>query len=234
MKRIFCIMLSLILLFSLINVPAVATNEACVNYFINGETFAEITGLSVGENYIPDRLPEALPDGKNFIGWRDENGALVENNGITLENEVTNLYAVFNDKYLIDKTAFILKDKTVNQNIYAPYLYDNNYHGSIFYEINGGYGPKEDITEGEDAPYTRFVSGEHNGKSVSLLFDENGVALTGEWNKTYSITFKYRITDINAKIHLQTVFGVKKEFAEYTNAYKINEGKILRAGRTNQ
>ena len=100
MKRIFCIMLSLILLFSLINVPAVATNEACVNYFINGETFAEITGLSVGENYIPDRLPEALPDGKNFIGWRDENGALVENNGITLENEVTNLYAVFNDKYL--------------------------------------------------------------------------------------------------------------------------------------
>lgn len=233
MKKFVCLILSLVMVISLVNMNVSAENGADVVYYASGIPEHKVTGLVIGETYTPERIPDNIPDGKNFIGWRDDNGNFIGNDGFLLNNETNNLYAVFNDKYLMNKNAVILNSKCFEDNkIQFPYTYNDNYYHYIDYEVNGGYGPKEFIYYGEDAPYTRFTSGQYNGKGVAWLFDNNGVALKGEWNKTYEITVEYRIPSIETRIHLQPVFGFKKDFAQGVGADKLNEGRILRTGHT--
>ena len=233
MKRIICLILSIIMTFTAVNISAFAVNDAKVVYMFNGKTETAVNGLKQGDVYYPDRMPSAVPQDKIFIGWQDENGKLVDAQGVVLEKTSTVLCAAFADKAVINKQAYITEDKTKNGKIHLPYIYNDTYYPSVCYEFNGGFGPKEFVYEGEDAPYTRFVSGEYNGRGATLLFDENGVALTGEWNRTYEITIEYRITGIERSIQLQPIFGLKREKAQYLNSESI-KANILKLGHTDE
>lgn len=232
MKKIVCLVLSFIMIFSLSSVPSYAQTGAVVTYISDNITEKQIEGLTVGEVYYPELLPSKIPEDMSFVGWKDEQGNLIGKDGFTLDT-TNDLYAVYTDKYIIEKEASISSLNTKNKHIFLPYVYDNVYYPSVKYELNGGYGPKEEVFEGEDAPYTRFVSGQHNGRGATLFFDENGIALTGRWNATYEITFKYRIPSIASNIHIQTVFGIKKENAQSISSDGIKDN-ILTVGRTSE
>ncbi len=232
MKKLICVILSLVMIISCFGISASAENNAKVIYISEGKTVAEISGLNIGDTYLPDLMPENIPQDKTFVGWKDVTGNLIGADGIVLDTSGTALYAVFNDKYLVNKQAVILKDKAVEDKIYLPYIYNGEYYSTINYELNGGFGPKEFVLEGEEAPYTKFVSGEYNGRGVALFYDENGVALTGRWNTTYEITVEYRVKSIATHIQMQPIFGIKKENAQYINADGI-KANILKTGHTN-
>ena len=234
MKKIISVFVLLIMIFFIVNIPAMANNSTEVVYIVNGTIETKVSDLIIGDTFVPNRFPSYIPEGEMFVGWRTEEGKMADNNGIILQADNNNLYAVFESKYLINKNATILENRAFDKRIIYPYIYNNSYYGSIFYEINGGYGPKEFVYEGKDAPYTRFISGQYNGKGIAFLFDKSGTALKGEWNKTYEITIEYRIPSIETKIHLQPTFGFKTELAQGTNSDKMNKGKILLTGHTSE
>ena len=233
MKKIISLVLSLAIIFSLVSMPASATGNAVVKYIVDSRIEKEVDSLSSGSVYYPDYFAKNVPDESIFVGWQTISGKMVDGNGITLAAGNNILYAVFTNKLIIDKKISLSSAQTKDGMIYLPYSYNGTYYPTIKYELNGGFGPKEEIAEGEDAPYTRFVSGQYNGRGVTLFFDENSNALTGRWNTTYEITVKYRIKDIVSKIQMQPVFGLKKENAQNVNSDMIKDN-ILKIASTDE
>ncbi len=233
MKRIISLILAIVMVFTCVSISASADNAVKVVYISQGKTDFEVTGLNIGDTYVPNRMPSSVPADKNFVGWKDVTGKFIDEQGISLDANDIALYAVYSDKNFTDKNAVILRDKTNNDMIYLPYTFGGKYYSSIRYELNGGFGPKEYVLEGEDAPYTRFVSGQYNGRGATLFYDENGAALTGRWNTTYEITVQYRVKNIVSYIQMQPIFGVKKENAQNINSDGI-KGNILKIASTDE
>ncbi len=187
---------------------------ANVEYFnADGSSAGRVDGLDIGSQYKPDRMPtQSSEEGKFFAGWKTSDGEMVTSNGITLGGGDNNLYAVYASNISEEKTVSLYNENIANGKLYSPHVLNDVYNGHIPYQYNGGYGPKTEVKEGTDAPYTRFTSGQYNGKSATYLFDENAVPLQAKWNTTYTFTIKYRMP-VMAEAYpmtIQPVFGINK------------------------
>lgn len=224
--------------FQSIKIENMTDKKCSVEYYnADGSSAGLVENLEIGEIYNPDRMPtKTAENGKTFVGWKTADGKMVNSNGVTLAETGNKLYAVYTDVVTENKTVNLYNSNITNGKLYNAYLYDGVYNGYIPYEHNGGYGPKNEITQGTDAPYTRFTSGQYNGMSATYMFDENAVALQGKWNTTYTITLQYRMPamDEDNPIIIQPFFGINKAKVDSIDAVNFSDpSTVKRLARAN-
>ena len=127
MKKIISVFVLLIMIFLIVNIPAMANNSTEVVYIVNGTKETKVSDLIIGDTFVPNRFPSYIPEGEMFVGWRTEEGKMADNNGIILQADNNNLYVVFESKYLINKNATILENRAFDKRIFYPYIYNNSY-----------------------------------------------------------------------------------------------------------
>ncbi len=181
--------------FQIKSIKVIDTTIADVQYVVNGEVMATVSGLTAGATYTPDRMPTAeTPEGKYFAGWKCNGEYVVDT--VTLSYGANKLEAVYKDYVTGTVEADLLaanlpaKNGTTSKQVLLPMIYNGAYRG---YVSSGGWAGSKD---GSDATGT-FVS-HYNGdtwgaNTLKILHDSEGVALAAKPSTTYRIQLTYRL-----------------------------------------
>ncbi len=209
--------------FQIKSIKVIDTTIADVQYVVNGEVMATVSGLTAGATYTPDRMPTTeTPAGKYFVGWADKNGNIVNSGtakaplGITLEygnNTLTAVYKDYEQNYLLNPG--------VNKPTYYAYM-----------DSTSRYTATLDVTYDQSAALqtdgSMFIynnNQEWSATSIVPISANDSAALYAESNSTYKITVEYKATVVDVEaLYQSSIANVTVGYPETNAVVSITAG----------
>ena len=230
MKKLLSVLLALVMLVSVISVPAFAEGEtlSVVYHYTDAETGTQTTkevtdGVTVGGTFAVNfRAPNTSE--KYFIGWytnEDCTGAPVASFKTTIDG-ANHLYAGYKNYQSTITPYYANHDawQTIGQSyMYFPMFAQNTYFAN-FAVGNTSYAKFIPATEEDGTPYWLRTGAKGTGSQALALMDEEGYAYQFRAGSTYKFTMKIK-SIAGDGCELQVGFGKKPDDTKVSNSGEV-------------